>query len=113
MREKRNRHLLSDIIEHASYKENEYYLVSTDKCNPIPSRYQGPLSSFNSVLLHQCPKSEGVYDFTSKLHPPFRDPILPIELQFLQMCSVCGTPIPETIKTLWTLWNADCMSKEK
>lgn len=105
MREFRAEHERKSCILKAVFEERGYYIVNIKDCGVFVNHSRN--SIYNSLLIHKCPSTMGVYNHTTHLHPyisrGFEDPI---------KCSLCNIWVPESIQTLWTLQNADAIGRE-
>jgi hypothetical protein len=116
VREHRAKIRLQEAIRSAPYEENGFFLVPTENSGGYLPTYAHSNVTYQAVCLHECPANGGIFDFTPKLHatrPPMLGTYPRDDLKVIQMCQVCGIEIPEAVKTLWTLWNADCLSEER
>ena len=103
MREFRSEADKKSCIAKAVFEERGYYIVNTIDCGIFLTPFTSP---YNSLLLHKCPSTHGVYNHTSYMHR------MSIDLNHLlnpgpKKCKMCNIWIPDSVQTLWTLQNAD------
>jgi len=108
----------------AIYEEGPYYIIPVKDAGVFQQAYQ---NHYHSLVIHKCGGSAGVYNFTSRIHErrrawnnkPWATLYLksetgevvrtPLEPE----CGLCNVPIPNTLRTLWTLMNFDSLSEEQ
>lgn len=109
MREFRTSKQRQSSVEKSVFSEGDYHIVSIEDCDIFVTPFT---SYYNSLLIHKCGDTKGVYNYTAHMHPYVANPDDADAIKYLKVrrrCMLCEKPIPDSVQTLWVLQNADVL----